>query len=65
MVNNSTKAIVVRDMGRTTKSVTSNGIKNVNYNYSITNRQGIIKKCKTTYDKSFDRSYDNIKNRLR
>ena len=55
MVNNSTKAIVVRDMGRTTKSVTSNGIKNVNYNYSITNRQGIIKKCKTTYDKSFDR----------
>ena len=56
---------IVRDMERIAKSVTNSGIKNVNYNYSITNRQGIIKKCKTTYDKPFDNSYDNIKNCLR
>ncbi len=56
---------IVRDMERIANSVTNSGIKNVNYNYSITNRQGIIKKCKTTYDKPFDNSYDNIKNCLR
>lgn len=56
---------IVRDMERIAKSVTNSGIKNVNYNYSITNRQGIIKKRKTTYDKPFDNSYDNIKNCLR
>ena len=56
---------IVRDMERIANSITNNSIKNVNYNYSITNRQGIIKKCKTTYDKPFDNSYDNIKNCLR
>ena len=56
---------IVRDMERIANSVTNSGIKNVNYNYSITNIQGIIKKCKTTYDKPFDNSYDNIKNCLR
>ena len=56
---------VVRDMERIANSITNNCIKNVNYNYSITNRQEIIKKCKTTYDKPFDNSYNNIKGCLR
>lgn len=56
---------IVRDIERIANSITNNCIKNVNYNYSITNRQEIIKKCKTTYDKPFDNSYDNIKNCLK
>lgn len=56
---------VVRDMERITSNVTNNGIKNVNYNYSVVNSKGVIKRCKTTYDKPFDHSYDNIKNCLR
>lgn len=56
---------VVRDMERITSNVTNNGIKNVNYNYSVTNSKGVIKRCKTTYDKPFDHSYNNIKGCLR
>ena len=56
---------VVRDMERITSNVTNNGIKNVNYNYSVTNSKGVIKRCKTTYDKPFDHSYNDIKDCLR
>lgn len=56
---------VVRDMERITNSIMNEGIKNVNYNYSVTNRQGITKKCKVTYDKSFEHSHNNIKNCLK
>ena len=56
---------VVRDMERITSNVTNNGIKNVNYNYSVANSKGVIKRCKTTYDKPFDHSYNNIKGCLR
>lgn len=56
---------VVRDMERITNSIMNEGIKNVNYNYSVTDRQGITKKCKVTYDKPFSYSYANIKNCLK
>lgn len=56
---------VVRDMERITNSIMNEGIKNVNYNYSVTDRQGITKKCKVTYDKSFEHSHNNIKNCLK
>lgn len=56
---------VVRDMERITNSIMNEGIKNVNYKYSVTNRQGITKKCKVTYDKPFNYSYANIKNCLK
>ena len=56
---------VVRDMERITNSIVNEGIKNVNYNYSVTNRQGITKKCKVTYDKPFEHLHNNIKNCLK
>jgi hypothetical protein len=56
---------VVRDMERITNSIMNEGVKNVNYNYSVTNRQGITKKCKVTYDKPFEHLHNNIKNCLK
>lgn len=52
---------VVRDMERITNSIMNEGIKNVNYKYSVTDNHGKTKKCETTYDRSFDYSYSNIK----
>ena len=52
---------VVRDMERITNSIMNEGIKKVNYKYSVTDNHGKTKKCETTYDRSFDYSYSNIK----
>ena len=60
-LHNTSHDDVVRDMERITSSIMNEGIKNVNYNYSVTDNHGKTKKCETTYDKPFEYSYSNIK----
>lgn len=56
--------LIVADMERITNHIKSEGVRNVNYNYSVVMKNGSENICSVGYNKQFDYSYVGIKNCL-
>ena len=56
--------LIVSDMERITNHIKNEGIRNVNYNYSVVMKNGSESRCSATYNKQFDYSAAGIKNCL-
>lgn len=56
--------LIVADMERVTNHIKTEGIRNVNYNYSVVVKNGSENTCSVGYNKQFDYSHTGIKNCL-